>query len=83
VLVRPFAIEVPAPRRFYLVYPPRNAELPKLATFRAWLQAEVAADQKADAAARRASARPKPSPKPVTAARAWRGKSARSRSTRW
>jgi LysR family glycine cleavage system transcriptional activator len=83
VLVRPFSIEVPAPRRFYLVYPSRNAELPKLATFRAWLQAEVAADQKADAAARRASARQKPSPEPVTAARARRGKNARSRSTRW
>ena len=44
VLIRPFAIEVPAPRRFYLVYPPRNADLPKLATFRAWLQAEIAAE---------------------------------------
>ncbi len=48
VLVRPFAIEAPAPRGFYLVYPPRNADSPKLATFRTWLHAEIAADRKAD-----------------------------------
>jgi hypothetical protein len=29
----------------YLVYPPRIANSPKLATFRAWLHAEIAADQ--------------------------------------
>lgn len=46
VLVRPFAIEAPAPRRFYLVYPPRNADSPKLAAFRAWLQVEIAADRR-------------------------------------
>jgi LysR family glycine cleavage system transcriptional activator len=49
VLVRPFAIEVPAPWRIYLVYPPRIADSPKLAAFRAWLHAEVAADGKAHA----------------------------------
>ena len=53
VLVRPFAIETPAARRMYLVYPPRIADSPKLATFRAWLQAEIAADQKAGGARKR------------------------------
>jgi LysR family glycine cleavage system transcriptional activator len=53
VLVRPFAIETPASRRMYLVYPPRIADSPKLATFRAWLQAEIAADQKAGGARKR------------------------------
>jgi LysR family glycine cleavage system transcriptional activator len=52
VLVRPFAIEVQAPRRFYLVYPQRAANSPKLAAFRAWLHAEIAADRKAEAARR-------------------------------
>jgi LysR family glycine cleavage system transcriptional activator len=58
VLVRPFAIEAPAPRRFYLVYPPRSADSPKLAAFRAWLHAEVAADRKADVAWRKAKRHP-------------------------
>lgn len=56
VLVRPFTIEVPNPRRIYLVSPLRSAETQKLAAFRAWLQAEVAADRDVDAA--------KPSPRP-------------------
>jgi LysR family glycine cleavage system transcriptional activator len=43
VLVRLFDIEVPAPRRFYLVYPPRMANSPKLALFRRWLHDEIAA----------------------------------------
>ena len=65
VLVRPFAIEAPAPRRFYLVYPPRNADSPKLAAFRAWLQVEIAADRRTLAptasasAARRSPRRPR------------------------
>jgi LysR family glycine cleavage system transcriptional activator len=65
VLVRPFAIEAPAPRRFYLVYPPRNADSPKLAVFRAWLQVEIAADRRTLAptapasAARRSPRRPR------------------------
>jgi LysR family glycine cleavage system transcriptional activator len=65
VLVRPFAIEAPAPRRFYLVYPPRNADSPKLAAFRAWLQVEIAADRRPLAptapanAARRSPRRPR------------------------
>ena len=44
VLVRPFAIETPGERRIYLVYPPRNADSPKVAAFRAWIKAEIAAD---------------------------------------
>jgi LysR family glycine cleavage system transcriptional activator len=68
LLVRPFAIEAPAPRRFYLVYPPRNADSPKLAAFRAWLHAEIAADRK-PGASRRAPARQRPAPKPRAADR--------------
>ncbi len=44
VLVRPFAIETPGERRIYLVYPPRNADSPKVAAFRAWIKAEIAAE---------------------------------------
>ena len=57
VLVRLFSIVTPGKRRIYLVYPPRNADSPKLATFRAWLHAEIAADRKADAARRKHKAR--------------------------
>ena len=56
VLVRPFAIEAPSPRRFYLVYPPRSADSPKIAAFRAWLHAEIAADRRSSASS--ASSRP-------------------------
>jgi len=41
LLVRLFDIDVPAPRKYYLVYPPRLASSPKLAVFRAWLQSEI------------------------------------------
>ena len=41
VLVRLFDIEVPAPRKHYLVYPPRMANSPKLALFRKWLHDEI------------------------------------------
>ena len=58
VLVRPFAIEAPGTRRFFLVYPPRNADSPKLATFRAWLHAEIAADRKANAVRRKSGRQP-------------------------
>ncbi|HET9046639.1 MAG TPA: transcriptional regulator GcvA [Casimicrobiaceae bacterium] len=46
VLVRLFDIEVPSPFHYYLVYPPRLAQSPKLHRFRAWLQEEVARDAK-------------------------------------
>lgn len=45
VLVRLFDIDVPAPRKFYLVYPPRMADSPKLALFRKWMNEEIAAEQ--------------------------------------
>jgi LysR family glycine cleavage system transcriptional activator len=44
-LVRLFDISVAAPRRFFFVYPPRVANAPKLALFREWLFAELAADR--------------------------------------
>ena len=47
VLVRPFEVEVPSPRRFYLVYPPRLKDSPKLAAFRRWLNDEFACDNDA------------------------------------
>jgi LysR family glycine cleavage system transcriptional activator len=43
VLVQLFDIEVPAPRKHYLVYPPRMANSPKLALFRQWLHDEIGA----------------------------------------
>ena len=45
LLVRLFAIDVPAPRRHYLVYPPRLAGSPKFVAFRAWLLEEIRADE--------------------------------------
>jgi LysR family glycine cleavage system transcriptional activator len=45
LLVRLFDIDVPAPRRHYLVYPPRLAGSPKLAAFREWLLDEIRADE--------------------------------------
>jgi LysR family glycine cleavage system transcriptional activator len=59
VLVRPFAIEAPGKHRIYLVYPPRMADSPKLAAFRAWLQSEIAAESKAQAARRKPARRAK------------------------
>jgi LysR family transcriptional regulator, glycine cleavage system transcriptional activator len=54
VLVRPFQITVPSPHKYFLVYPPRLANSPKLAVFRQWLLDEIAAEQQA---ARRAGSR--------------------------
>jgi len=45
LLVRLFDIDVPAPRRYYLVYPPRLAGSPKLALFHAWLLDEIRGEQ--------------------------------------
>jgi len=45
VLIRLFGIEVPSPRKYFLVYPPRLAESPKLIAFRQWLFDEVAAER--------------------------------------
>ena len=49
LLVRLFDIDVAAPRRYYLVYPPRLAGSPKLVAFREWLLSEIAADEANDA----------------------------------
>jgi len=51
LLVRLFDIDVPAPRRYYLVYPPRVAGSAKLALFRAWLKDEIREDANAAVAA--------------------------------
>jgi LysR family transcriptional regulator, glycine cleavage system transcriptional activator len=45
VLIRLFEIEVPSPRKYFLVYPPRLADSPNLIAFRQWLFDEVAAEQ--------------------------------------
>ena len=52
LLVRLFDIDVPAPRRYYLVHPPRLAGSPKLALFRAWLQDEIRGDETAQVSRR-------------------------------
>ena len=49
VLVRLFDIELPSPRKYFLVYPPRLADAPKLVAFRQWLFDEVALDEQAQA----------------------------------
>jgi len=46
VLIRLFDVVVPSPRKYFLVYPPRLADSPKLAPFRQWLFDEVAAEQR-------------------------------------
>lgn len=48
ILVRPFDIVAPVPRKFWLVYPARMANSAKLALFREWLHDEIAADQDAE-----------------------------------
>ena len=50
LLVRLFDIEVPSARKYYLVYPPRLADAPKLVAFRQWLFDEAARDQQTPAA---------------------------------
>ena len=51
VLVRLFDVEVPSPRKHYLVYPPRTANSPKLALFRKWLHEEIELEKKLAASA--------------------------------
>jgi len=41
VLVKLFDVELHNPRKYYLVYPPRMKDSPKLAAFRAWLREEL------------------------------------------
>jgi LysR family glycine cleavage system transcriptional activator len=68
VLVRLFDMAVPSPHRYFLVYPPRLAVSPKLALFRAWLQAEVARDARTQDASG-APKRPSPGRRGRTAGR--------------
>ncbi|MDQ6923248.1 MAG: LysR substrate-binding domain-containing protein, partial [Pseudomonadota bacterium] len=44
VLIQLFDIVVPLPKKYFLVYPPRLVDSPKLAPFRQWLFDEVAAE---------------------------------------
>ena len=44
VLIRLFDVSVPSDAHYFLVYPPRLADSPKLALFRAWLREEIARD---------------------------------------
>ncbi|MGI8895116.1 MAG: LysR substrate-binding domain-containing protein [Casimicrobiaceae bacterium] len=44
LLVRLFDVSVPGNRKYYLAYPPRLANSPKLALFRQWVLAEIAAE---------------------------------------
>jgi LysR family glycine cleavage system transcriptional activator len=44
VLVRLFEATVPAPTRYFLVYPPQRADSPKLRQFGAWIRKEIARD---------------------------------------
>jgi LysR family transcriptional regulator, glycine cleavage system transcriptional activator len=62
LLMRLFDIDVPAPRRYYLVYPPRLVASPKLALFREWLKEEIARDD-ADESVGRRRASPKRKPR--------------------
>ncbi|MEO8753352.1 MAG: transcriptional regulator GcvA [Casimicrobiaceae bacterium] len=57
LLVRLFDIEVPSPRKYFLVYPPRLDGTPKLALFRQWLRDEIARDS--GAVSRKAKALPR------------------------
>ena len=45
-LVRPFALALPVPYAYWIVCPKATAKLPKIATFRDWLLAEAANDQR-------------------------------------
>ena len=45
VLVRLFDVESPAPRRFWLVYPPRMSGTAKLVQFRQWLRDEIESER--------------------------------------
>lgn len=45
-LVRPFALSLPVPYAYWIVCPKATAKLPKIATFRDWLLAEAADDER-------------------------------------
>lgn len=45
-LVRPFALSLPVPYAYWIVCPKATAKLPKIVTFRDWLLAEAADDER-------------------------------------
>jgi LysR family glycine cleavage system transcriptional activator len=59
VLVRLFDVAVPSDAHYFLVYPPRLADSPKFALFRAWLREEIAGDPNIASVPPMASARTK------------------------
>jgi LysR family glycine cleavage system transcriptional activator len=59
LLGRLFDIEVPATRKYYLVYPGRSANLPNLKLFRAWLLDEIAAEPLPAMSRQRGASRPR------------------------
>lgn len=68
-LVRPFALRVASPRRYFLVYPEGRGERPKVKAFRDWVLAEAKAfvaesaavrPAPASASPRRSGGRPRP-----------------------
>ena len=59
VLVRPFELAVPSELQYFLVYPPRLADSPKLALFRSWLRDEIASDANVSVALARTNAAPR------------------------
>ena len=46
-LVRPFQLTLPVSYDYWIVCPKTTAQLPKIVTFREWLLAEVAEDERA------------------------------------
>ena len=63
-LVRPFPLALPLPYAYWIVCPRANAELPKIATFRAWLLAEAAEDARRLSPLARTAGRLRPRPGP-------------------
>jgi LysR family glycine cleavage system transcriptional activator len=59
VLVRLFDVVVHLPKKYFLVYPPRLVDSPKLAPFRQWLFDEVAAEERDAPAPDKPKARPR------------------------
>jgi LysR family glycine cleavage system transcriptional activator len=59
VLVRLFDTVVPLPKKYFLVYPARLADSPKLAPFRQWLFDEVAEEGRESSIEKKRMARPR------------------------
>jgi LysR family glycine cleavage system transcriptional activator len=59
VLIQLFDIVVPLPKKYFLVYPPRLVDSPKLAPFRQWLFDEVAEERRESTAVDEGKSRPR------------------------